>query len=226
MKVAVGSAFRDSDCCGQLSSYLKRLDLLRNELCFHDHTLYFIAAEGDSKDFTRDHLMMSMSLFDGIVPDCSHGLGWFGSTEAPARMKALQGVGNAILENVPEDADVLVYVESDLLWDVPTIMGLIERLSPEVDVVAPLTFAGDCFYDIFAYRKDSVRFIPFKPYHKDLKESGLTEIDSAGSCLVMKGQVARSCRIGETEGLVSFCQDARSKNFRIWTDVDRIVRHP
>jgi acetyltransferase-like isoleucine patch superfamily enzyme len=115
---------------------------------------------------------------------------------------ALSFVGNGILELVRETDDVLVYVESDLIWNAGTVLQLIGDLQiPSVDVVAPLVFAGESFYDIWGFRgMDGERFSPAAPYHSSLAAGGvetLAEISSAGSCLVMKGAVAAAVeRVG------------------------------
>jgi hypothetical protein len=85
-------------------------------------------------------------------------------------------------------------------------------------------FAGEAFYDIFAFRKSGRRFAPFPPFHEEL--GGLTEVDSAGSCLVMKADVARQCRMNDKSGLVSFCDDARAKGFQVWVDPSLRIYHP
>ena len=94
--------------------------------------------------------------------------------------------------------------------------------------VAPLIFAGEHFYDVFAFRDlDGERFGPFAPYsHAFFGGQKFIEVSSAGSCLVMKGNVARRCRVDDSAGLVGFCADARRQNFRIWVDSEKSVRHP
>ena len=101
-------------------------------------------------------------------------------------------------------------------------------LSPSATrFVGPLIFAGDAFYDIFAYRDvDGNRFGPFAPFHPLLETRAFVEVGSVGSCLVMKGEVARKCRVDDASGLVGFCADARRNGFRIWVGSDRTVRHP
>jgi len=158
------------------------------------------------------------------IVEYSHGRPEFGSTEAPERFEHLSRVGNTILENIPHDIDVVVYVESDLIWDADTILRLMEKLTREIDIISPLVFAGEAFYDIYAFRKGGKRFSPFPPYHPKLK--GLTEVDSVGSCLVMKGDVVRKVRIPPGQVLVGFCNAARKAGFRVWADPSEIVRHP
>jgi len=151
---------------------------------------------------------------------CDHGKRVFGSTEEPERLKALSAVGNEILAGVKESDDILVYIESDLEWDSRTVMRqLILAAACRVegfDVFAPLVMAGRAFYDIWGFRKNGVRFNPFFPYHPDLDHlRSATEIDSAGSCLVMRAEIARACRIRNDYGLVGLCEDIRAHGFKI-----------
>ena len=229
MKVALGSAFRNSVSNRQFDRWITQALSLAWLLRRNGHEMTVIMAEGDSNDRTREVIdtFLDEGAVSGVRVDVTHGQPWFGSTEHAERFAALQGVGNGILEAITTDIDVLVYVESDLIWEAFEILSLIERLSAAVDVVAPLIFAGSCFYDIFAYRDlDGVRFGPFAPFHSSLEAQTFVEVGSAGSCLVMKGEVARKCRVDATSGLVGFCADARQQGFRIWVDSDRTVRHP
>ena len=229
MKVALGSAFRNSVSNRQFDRWVTQALSLAWMLRRAGHELMVIMAEGDSNDRTREAIdtFLVEGSVKGMRVDVTHGGPWFGSTEHAERFAALQGVGNGILEATMTDVDVLVYVESDLIWEAYEVLSLMERLSASVDVVAPLIFAGSAFYDIFAYRDlDGVRFGPFAPFHPTLDTQTFMEVSSAGSCLVMKGEVARKCRVDATSGLVGFCADARQQGFRIWVDSDRTVRHP
>jgi hypothetical protein len=127
---------------------------------------------------------------------------------------------------VHDEDDVLVYVESDLVWDAPTIVRLVSQVKPGTDVVAPLIFAGEHFYDVWAFRKNGARFGPFHPYHSELNHDGLTVVDSVGSCLIMRGEVARRCRIIDDEALVGFSRDVWAKGYNIHCDSRERVRHP
>lgn len=180
-----------------------------------------VAVEGDSHDQTRRSLERG-SAERGIRLDlrtCNHGQRVFGSTEEPERLAALSKVGNEILEGVMEQDDILVYVESDISWDVETISFLIGmlRLNPPFHVLAPLVMAGRAFYDTWGFRRDGMRFSPFHPFHPsvDHQHKSITSLDSAGSCLVMRAAVARVCRIRNDYGLVGLCEDIREKGFRI-----------
>lgn len=227
MRLVVGSCFRNSASRGQLTTFFRQLDALR-ELCKTlGYTVRLIAVEGDSSDDTRQQLWTHAEALPVhmTVVTREHGLPWFGSTEEPARFKALAYVGNGVMESVHESDDVLIYVESDLLWRAETIMQLVAQVRPGVDVIAPLVFAGMAFYDIWAFRKNGHRFGPFSPYHGEIDLNGVTQIDSAGSCLVMRAEVARTCRIPD-DCLVGFCREAWAHGFTVQVDARERIYHP
>ena len=235
MRFVVGSAFRSSSET-HVARWARQVAALRKELRQHYYgDLRAVAAEGDSTNDTRGMLVQYARELgiDLELVDASHGGPHFGSTEHPDRLKALSKVGNAILGSVRQTDDVLIYVESDLVWEPDQILGLVRHVAgvpagdpPQTDVAAPLIFAGEHFYDIFVYRKDGERFGPFPPYHPGLAAYGLTDVDSAGSCLVMKAEVARQCRIRDNNVLIGFCADVRDKGFRISVDPSLRVVHP
>lgn len=230
MQVAVGSAFRNAG--GLIPRYFQQIDRLREQLG-PSISVRVIAAEGDSRDRTR--AMLQEKTHTTIV-DTTHGGPHFGSTEQPERMRTLSRVGNAIFDAVQLEDEVLVYVESDLIWEASTIDLLIQMAKArfcEFDVVAPLIFAGDLFYDVWGFRGlDGQRFSPFEPYHSSMRKSGgsltdsMTEVSSVGSCLVMRGEVARACRIRNDYCLVGWCEDARQQGYRIGVSANLKVKHP
>lgn len=228
MNIIIGSAFRNST--RYLMRYLNQVVGLAHH-AGPSHSIRVIAVEGDSQDGTHQALAMNSAIRSVKleVVKCEHGLPWFGSTEETSRMVALSKVGNAIFEAVRPDDDVLVYVESDLIWDAHTIGSLIDfamRQEGGFDVFAPLVFAGPHFYDIWGFRAvNGDRFSPFPPYYIGL-DGVPCEIGSAGSCLVMRGEVARKCRIRNDYCLVGWCEDARANGYRIAVHPGFKVNHP
>lgn len=228
MNIAIGSAFRNS-AGPQINLFMRQVDALVR-FRKQDH-VRIIAVEGDSTDNTRAQLMKEAGAFvlNLQLLTCNHGGPVFGSTEHTDRLNALTKVGNAILGGVTQADDVVVYVESDLIWHERTISSLIDIVADAqqaFDVVSPLVFAGANFYDIFCYRKNGVRFSPFAPYHPDLAPRGVTEVDSVGSCLVMRGKVAREVRMPEGGVLIGFCEEVRKAGFRIGVNVEHCIKHP
>jgi hypothetical protein len=223
VKVVVGSAFRNSE--GRVDRYFEQVAAFARYGKEHAFDVRVAAIEGDSTDGTRARLQQPRDLDVDVVIH-EHGGPVYGSTEDPARMAQLTGVGNAIFNSVRESDDVLVYVESDLMWDAATIHSLmLSVICGACDVVAPLVFAGPHFYDIYAFRKNGVRFSPFYPYHADLNGEQLVDVDSAGSCLVMSAQVAREVRIPVGGVLVEWCNSARAAGYRVCARLDLGIQH-
>ena len=221
MNIVVGSAFRNST--HYLNRYFNQVQALQEHL-EPRHRVRIIAAEGDSTDNTR----LALTRPGVQLVDVTHGKRLFGSTEEEDRLVTLSKIGNAIFESVKPTDDILVYVESDLVWDPVTMGQLIAhavKWSGGFDVFAPLVMAGPHFYDIWGFRKNGVRFGPFIPFHPELR-GGLTEIDSAGSCLVMRSVVAQKCRIWNNYCLVGWCEDARKHGYRIAVCADLKINHP
>jgi hypothetical protein len=232
MNVAVMSAFRNS-AGFHIHRYFVRMARFQDALAREGHTLHLKLVWGDSDDGTQTELFNCASALNPATFELierSHGGPVYGSTEEMARLRALSMVANGAFESIGPEIDVAIWIESDLLWDAQTFLRLIKRLSVEdVDVVAPLVFAGEAFYDIWGFRdRTDERYGPFFPFNKELQHVGpvLTEVNSVGSCLVMRGEVARECRIRNDYALVGFCLDARAHNFHVWVDPHERIHHP
>lgn len=232
MNLAVITFFRNSARRGQVAPFFTQVARLRNLLDKDPdggHHLRVIAVWGDCVDKTHDEILRNAEFHNLAVQTVEHNHGGpvFGSTEHPDRLKALSGLGNAGLSAVRPEDDAVLYVESDLIWDPSVIFGLLNRLSSQVHVVAPLVFAGEHFYDVFCFRKNGQRFSPFYPYHSELRHDGkLTQVDCVGSCFVMHGDVARNARIINDNVLIGFGQDCWNKGFTVNVDAGLRVYHP
>lgn len=229
MRIAIGSAFRDA------TRYVERYMRQVRELADHAGAgaeVRVIAVEGDSTDNTRRGLAVwahTLGLELELLTH-NHGLPRFGSVEDPTRMAALSGVGNAILAGVRPADEVLVYVESDLLWrphDIGSLVDIALERRGRWDILAPMVYArGDDFYDVWAFRRGGRRFEGKPPYHPELGAAGVTELESAGSCLVMRGEVARAVPPMTTGALVEWCANARAAGYRLGVHRAFHVRHP
>jgi hypothetical protein len=228
MNFVIGSAWRDGTG-GQIERYLTQVAAFQKWVG-EEHNVRVLAVEGDSRDHTQSQLLRFATKNNLTLQlvTCDHGHPPFGSTESPIRMAALSQVGNAIFANVRDEDDVLVYVESDLIWEAQTIAALINSVIIKdggFDVFAPLVMAGANFYDIWAFRKNGSRFGPYPPFHPDLRP-GINEVDSAGSCLVMDAQTARVVPRMTTGALVEWCNKARAVGVKIGVRTDFAVAHP
>lgn len=228
MNIVIGSAWRSSE--HNVSRYLDQVFALQALLEPYDHNVRVIGVEGDSVDGTLQALQRGAEkrLIDLQVKKFDQHTPHWGSTTDPRRMKALSEIANTIFDMVDEDDDIFVYVESDLIWEpepIATLIQMVEEKAEGYDIIAPLVFAGEHFYDVWAFRKNGEQFGPFPPYHSKLRE-GLTEVDSVGSCMVMHTEVAYVTRIKDDNAFVGWCKEARAQGYRIAAHSNLRVNHP
>lgn len=225
---------------GRIDRYFDQVEALYRHGLQSDptFTIRVVAVEGDSFDRTyKDLLWKKLLIASRIQLDIishHHGRRVFTSTEDEDRLTALTQVMKTGMAAVdPHTDDVVLYIESDLLWDphqVGSIIDMAYRREHGFDIIAPLVFAGDNFYDVYAFRKNGQRFAPFYPYHSELShENGtITEVDSVGSCLSFRSELAANVQLetDQREGLVSWCDAARRKGYRIGVAPMFRINHP
>ena len=245
MKVVVGSAFRNSgratqqaDGSTQASRAVERVRKLGHAI--GRQNVRMVAAEGDSTDDTIDQLRAAADRYDVdlTIVDVSHGGPMYGSTEQPERMRLLSGVGNGIMRSVRDDDQLLLYVESDLIWTPSVVRDLADIVLPSMldgdeakvhgmRIGAPIIMAGPHFYDVWGFRGlDGQRWGPCAPYHRERNPVGLTEVSSAGSCLLMPARAAMDAPPMTDGALVEWCTGARSIGYHIMVHPFATVRHP
>jgi FkbM family methyltransferase len=232
--VAILTPFRNAR--RYLPLYFRQLTSLRDLLSQNGYSLRLVAAEGDSLDGTRERISQLAS--DHNIPltlvDTTHGHMRWASVEDPVRMKVMSDVMNKALDEVKESDSVVVWIMSDLEWTPSSIFSLIKSAECEdlnCHIFAPVVLAlpgsvdRSVFYDTWAFRGcDGERFRMVYPWHRDLLSEGLCEISSAGTCLAMKGQVARDCRASNEEA-VSFCCNASAEGYSVAIDLRVSVVH-
>ena len=227
MRVALLSYFRDSTAT--LSRYFAQAAELRTAMESRGHTLTLVLVEGDSTDGTWQALKR-MAPAGSDLSQCHHGGRRYGSHVHPERFRQLAQIGNHGLSRIPTNADVGAIVESDLIWSGDRLMQLINRLDT-VPSVAPMVilqregWPEQSFYDVFAYRKDGVHFHHRPPYHASLGGQGLTQLDSAGSCIVMRGDSARQVRYTQGEVIVGLCRQIYDIGGSLWLDPTVAIYH-
>lgn len=206
---------------------MAQVDALSTLLAKRGDYLSLVLGYGDSTDGTGEQLFEAATLSIGArLIEVSHGGKVFGSVVDAQRFRQLAFVGNKILSNVPSDADVVIWLESDLIWEAKTLARLIYHRLP---VVAPMVYErrSGSFYDTFAYIKDGVNFTKHYSYHPSILGTiGITEMDSVGSCVVMAGNVAKGLTIPDEDVIVGACRAIRDNGYKIWLDVDAEVWHP
>lgn len=222
MNIVAASMFRDST--GYIGRYASQIQDLNMALRAHGDTLRVIAVENDSTDDTwarLNHPTVYGTHLVRVHDDCPY----WPSVDDPARWRHIAWVCNHVLERVDDRDDVLVYVESDLIWDSPTILRLIDHLKT-VDAVSCPNMRGDVYYDTWGSRKDGARFTSHTPHHPALVGGELVEMDSVASILAVHADIARKTRFQPKDGFVGWCRDIRSQGFKIWLDPTLKVEHP
>jgi len=183
-------------------------------------------AENDSQDDTHRRLQMLASDHHGAAWDLSHGGPKFGSIDNAVRWGNIARTWNRLLDRVAGwQRQALIYVEADLIWTEGTMVRLLQHLDT-VPAVAPMCWMGSIFYDIWGHRKDGVHFRNTPPFHPALvgHNGGLMQIDSAGSCIAMRGDVAQVARLNETEAMIG--PSIYEQGHSLWLDPSLEVRHP
>jgi hypothetical protein len=234
LRIVLASMFRDS--VHYFDDYFVRCMMLKEALRLCGHSLRYIWVEGDSTDHTweRLHEVVYGKGLDTTIIKVEHGKTWTRaySPDISVRWEALSFVCNAALDKLKPEDDVLIWVESDLLWNPSVMLMLLEHLKT-VPAVAPMIFAQNgVFYDVHGFRKDARRFDVVAPYHPALAPGGLgngqlVRIDCAGSCLIMRGEVARAIRFGDGDvHTVGLGLSIYSHGYSLWLDPRLHITHP
>jgi len=228
MNVTLISCFRNSK--RYLSRYIQYVTEFNN-LIYENHTLTMIWGEGDSTDDTRDWLEKWAQRFDGAkVVDCTHGgqVDYQGVINEQ-RFKELGYVGRCMWAHIPQDADAVVYVESDLIWQPETILKLIDRLQ-DYPAIAPMVYlrrqgwAKDAFYDTWAARINGKHFEHYPPYCEGFDADKPFQVDSMGSCMAIRGELARKL-VWDEQVFVGICRQLKEQGYGVWIDPTVAVYH-
>jgi len=161
------------------------------------------------------------------IVDCTHGGQAYGSVESWLRFKQLSHVGNVIWAAIPEDTDAVIYVESDLIWEPATLIKLLEALTVYPAVVPMIMDSppAETFYDVWAYRRNGIRFTKRFPFHADFWPHSVMRLDSAGSCMALRWKLAQWLSFPE-DCFVGFCRLLHEQGGELWLDPTLTVFHP
>lgn len=231
MNVTLCSAFRQAS--GYAPRYFAQAQELAKALKRRGDYVSLLLAYGDSRDETAQMVMQYATDcgIDALVLEINHGGPNYGSIVHPWRFKQLAQLWNEIWRHLPHHADVVLYAESDLIWQPQTMLALLddlEQLPPPYGAVAPMIMhVNGFFYDTWAHRRDGVPFTNYPPYHADIRPDGdLLEMDSAGSVLAIDGKLARQLCWPEDDVIVGLCQQIRDLDGNVWLDTQQKVTHP
>lgn len=224
MNIVIVSAFRNASW--YIKRYCEQMDKLQERFSQQNHTLQLVLGYGDSHDGTGEILFEETShRFPTTLVDVSHGGLHYGSIVHPKRFKQLAFVGNKLWEAIPEDADVVGLVESDLIWQPYVISSLAVTVGPNA-IYAPMIYHEDGrFYDTWAFRCNGINFKNERPFHPDLGRANSLRMDSVGSVLFMQRRLAKQLHWPEEDVVVGLCNQARSFGADIWLWTSLAVYH-
>lgn len=230
MKIGVTSLFRTA--AGTMDGYFERIAALRVALEARGDSLRLILSEGDSIDSTWAELKRRTKGYDATLVRKNHGGPYYGSVVNSERFWQLSLAANAAMDCIGPDVDAWAFVERDLDWTPEMFLALVDHLAT-VPCVVPMILQEGWFYDTWAYRLDGDCFGAWPPYHEGLKQGpglpmkeGLVRIDTAGSFVVLRGDLARVCRFQSEDAIVGLCRDVYAHGGSVWLDMTLSARHP
>jgi hypothetical protein len=231
MNVTLCTCHRNAEA--HLERYFVQVANLHNALLTRGDTLRILIGEGDSTDRTRGLILsyFRVSGLGGALVDTTHGGPHYGSVETQRRFAQLAACYNTVWTHIAPNADAVLFVEGDLIWQAETLVALLDALDA-YPVVAPLALHapgctrygpadGRYFHDTWAYRRGGVRFTNELPFHPQVNGVPLL-LDSAGSCLALRGEVARSVSFPADEMVVGMTRMAGG----VWLLPHLEVYHP
>lgn len=210
MNIILASTFRDST--GYLNTYLDQCEMLADALAERGDAISFVWGEGDSTDDTR--VWLEKSPLNATVPDVSTGHRFCPSTEDSGERWANVARFCNLTLNACDSCDVLVWVESDLIWTPDTALALIDQAVEKGVVAAPMWHRDGFFYDIYTTRLHGERFVP-------PRNAGLVRVDSCAGMVAVRGDLAATARYAP-DSCRSYTRDLGGA----WLDTDREVTHP
>lgn len=193
--LTIFSIFRDS------AHYLERYAQQVKTAVAHAAQAHLVWLEGDSLDDTPVRLQELSETLEADVTLVKFDTGgpYWPSINHPDRWRQLEACWNRALKYL-EPTRMAVCVESDLIWDWPTLEGLVSLVdSGCCEVACPMLMrstpqTGPYFYDTNAFTKDGQHFTNGLPYHPALRSGErFVTLDTAGGLLVSTGaQLSRA----------------------------------
>lgn len=241
MNITIASIFVNS--MPYIQRYLAQCVALSDALIERGDKPTFLWGEGDSTDHTRRMLEAMRWRLNSRVVDVTHGGQIFGSVVREERFRQLALVGRKLWAEVPAECDVVLWVESDLIWSVETTLGLIDALgmsvipdartaSPDrprlgdINVIAPPILldrpgwgTSINFYDTFGFRCQGRHFEHRPPYHPANDGRSLLEMETVGSMVAMQAEhFRRAAATYDERVMMGMCEDIRKNGGRVWFD--------
>lgn len=232
MDIVIVSYFHNAE--GYVQRYFNQMAALQQCLELRGDTLRLILGYGDCTDNTEKMIREETNEdFMATLVNVSHGGKVFGSVVDRQRFKQLAEIGNKLWAKIPKLADVVGLIESDLTWKPEAILKLIDGVVSLEDslsspiLLAPMVKLSDGrFYDTWAFRRDGRNFRNTPPFHPHLRQSAdYVDMTSVGSCIFMRGEIARQLTWPERDVVVGLCAKATDLGVKVMLDTKTEVIH-
>jgi len=225
MRIVVANMWQNAT--SYIDRFVGQFAALRGAAPQHEFDL--ILAEGDSTDNDATWNRLN-EIYPGKVFKRIHAGQIYGPIDVTQRWLQISFVMDGVFERVRPEHDVVIWVESDLIWEPAVLLKLLDHIQkPGVDAAVPMIMMRGTFYDSWAYRRDGIRFSVAPPFHRVLQTpsvNGLYLLDSGGGCVVMRGEIARTCRCRPPAlAAVGFYRDMREHGWRVWLDPTLAIHH-
>lgn len=235
MNIAVCSMFRDSQVwCGQEINQVDRYfrQLMKQTCGFKNITV--VGMEGNSVDNTMEKLQEYVDMFPNVhIYNQTNEYDTVASIENDNRLKGLSRVGDMLISKVLqiEDLDYVLWIESDLIFDISLIKDLLFAASHYTQrdcIIAPMIYLDKkgIFYDTWGFRElDGTRWTE-RHRERVALTNPLKEMSSIGSCALIDANLLR-CGVRFGQGaFVELCERARHIGGKVYVDVNTKVYHP
>jgi hypothetical protein len=181
---------------------------------------------GDSTDDTAETLRQLSTGYDVEVLDI--GSTGIEGDDADSRLRRLSLTANHYLYNV-KGYDYILCHESDLLSPPDLVNRMVANAERGICPIAAwpvIELRGKVLcYDVWALRKDGVRFMNRPPYHPCYRADKPFLVDSFGSVFMFHAEDAAEC-IMSKRAVLDLCWHLRELGRDLYVDPAIVVRQP
>jgi len=147
------------------------------------------------------------------------------------REPKLQALSSAQIAAIYQDFQSMFRSDEShvLLLDADVVKmpsDLISKLAnQDKDIIAPYVWMRNhvppLFYDSHVFRYKGYRFYPIDPPNP----KKTFELDSAGTCLLVKREVFKASPYDNPYPHMRFCRESKEKGFKVWADPNTVIEH-
>jgi hypothetical protein len=119
-----------------------------------------------------------------------------------------------------KDEDYVLFIDSDVVSIPPNLLK--HLITRNVDIIAPYVYNyhSKIFFDTYIFRKDGNKFSINPPFQEEV-----LEVDSVGTCLLVRSKVLKECRFANPHHWLHFCYFAREKGYKVYADPTIRIEH-